>query len=117
MVDFDAAALQRLRSYAWPGNVRELHNVVERAVILAAGTHASVPELGQREETDASSARAELRPLEEVEAEHIAGVLALTNWVIEGKRGAAAILGLEPSTLRYRMQRLGIQRPKRGEQA
>ena len=115
VVDFDAASLQRLRSYEWPGNVRELHNVVERAVILAAGTHASVPELGQREEPDASSVRADLRPLEEVEAEHIAGVLALTNWVIEGKRGAAAILGLEPSTLRYRMQRLGIQRPKRGE--
>jgi len=117
VVDFDAASLQRLRSYEWPGNVRELHNVVERAVILAAGTYASVPELGQREEPEASAARADLRPLEEVEAEHIAGVLALTNWVIEGRRGAAAILGLEPSTLRYRMQRLGIQRPKRGDQA
>ncbi len=97
--------------------MRELQNVVERAVILATGAHASVPELGQREETGECSACVDLRSLEEVEAGHIAGVLALTNWVIEGRQGAAAILGLEPSTLRYRMQRLGIQRPKRGGQA
>jgi transcriptional regulator with GAF, ATPase, and Fis domain len=117
VVDFDAVSLQRLRTYDWPGNVRELQNVVERAVIVATGTCAAVPELGQREQAGRASPAADLRALEEVEAEHIAGVLALVNWVIEGKRGAASILGLEPSTLRYRMQRLGIQRPKRGDQA
>jgi transcriptional regulator with GAF, ATPase, and Fis domain len=54
------------------------------------------------------------RSLEEVEAEHIRQVLENTDWIIEGKRGAAAVLGLEPSTLRYRMQKLGIRRPKGG---
>jgi DNA-binding NtrC family response regulator len=109
--------IDRACSYDWPGNVRELQNVVERAVIIATGTYAAAPELGQREQARGASPPADLRALEEVEAEHIAGVLALVNWVIEGKRGAASILGLEPSTLRYRMQRLGIQRPKRGDQA
>jgi formate hydrogenlyase transcriptional activator len=52
------------------------------------------------------------RPLEEVERTYILRVLDDTDWLIEGQRGAAAILGLSPSTLRSRMQKLGIQRPR-----
>ena len=49
--------------------------------------------------------------LEEVERRHIEAVLAQTNWMIEGERGAAKVLNLNPSTLRSRMKNLGIKRP------
>jgi transcriptional regulator with GAF, ATPase, and Fis domain len=81
-------------------------------VVLASGTVATVCDTL----TNTGLARANgafmARSLEEVEAEHIRQVLENTDWIIEGKRGAAAVLGLEPSTLRYRMQKLGIRRPK-----
>ena len=105
------AALEALTAYDWPGNVRELEHEMQRAVVvcrepviraedIALG---GVPrELG-REET-------ELRTLEEVERRHILAVLEKTGWVIKGPSGAAAILGLPPSTLRGRMRKLGIER-------
>jgi transcriptional regulator with GAF, ATPase, and Fis domain len=49
--------------------------------------------------------------MEEAERRHIENALAATRWIIEGSQGAAAVLGLNPSTLRSRMRRLGIQRP------
>ena len=52
---------------------------------------------------------------EEVEYQHILCILEAAHWVIEGKEGAAALLGLSPSTLRYRMQKLGIRRPQVGQ--
>jgi PAS domain S-box-containing protein len=114
---FDAVSLQRLEQYDWPGNVRELQNVIERAVILATGTQVRIPELTQPSGGSQAPSGPDLRPLEQIESEYIASVLRMTNWVVEGKRGAAAVLGLEPSTLRYRMQKLGIQRPKPGSGA
>ncbi len=54
--------------------------------------------------------------LEDVERRHIEAVLAQTNWMIEGERGAARILNLNPSTLRSRMKNLGIKRPERIQQ-
>ena len=51
--------------------------------------------------------------LEEVERRHIESVLTRTNWMIEGERGAAKMLNLNPSTLRSRMQKLNIKRPTR----
>jgi transcriptional regulator with GAF, ATPase, and Fis domain len=59
-------------------------------------------------------APAEKAPLEHVERAHIVSVLEKTNWTIEGRQGAAKILNLQPSTLRSRMQKLGIVRPTRG---
>jgi transcriptional regulator with GAF, ATPase, and Fis domain len=53
------------------------------------------------------------RTLEDVERAHIIGVLDETDWVIEGKRGAAAVLDINPNTLRSRMKKLGIQKPAR----
>ncbi|HZA28623.1 MAG TPA: helix-turn-helix domain-containing protein [Gammaproteobacteria bacterium] len=53
--------------------------------------------------------------MEEVEHQHILCILEAAHWVIEGKEGAAALLGLSPSTLRYRMQKLGIRRPRVGQ--
>jgi formate hydrogenlyase transcriptional activator len=111
-------ALERLLAYPWPGNVRELSNVIERAVVLARG-----PQLEIALELLAPDARPAAPPriadraaaltLEENERRHIEETLERTGWVIEGERGAAASLGLSPSTLRSRMGKLGVRRPAR----
>ncbi len=97
--------MNALVSYAWPGNVRELENVIERALILSPGFTL------QLEEPLAAAARPAADRLDEIEREHILRVLARCGWRINGKGNAATILGLEPSTLRSRMQKLGIRRP------
>ncbi len=100
-------ALQRFQSHSWPGNVRELANAIERAVIHAKGTvlH-SVDRFEEVSEEPPFSAKT----LEEVEREYILRTLENTGWRIEGPNGAANILGLNPSTLRTRMVKLGIHR-------
>ena len=112
-------ALRRLREYAWPGNVRELQNVIERAVVLATGAVLDVEDgvLPAVAAAPAPASNGATAPavaaggsLEEVERQHILSVLGGTRWRIEGERGAARVLGLSPSTLRSRMQRLGISR-------
>ncbi len=103
----NAALMQRLLTYPWPGNVRELENVLERAVILANG---HTLEIGADVLPAAGSAETPPSNLEAVERRHIVGVLAQTDWVIEGPNGAATILGLHPNTLRSRMKKLGIKR-------
>ncbi len=135
-------ALRRLTGYAWPGNIRELQNVIERAVILSPGKTlviadelracAPLPDSSRREEvqtpkseignrksenvhslvTSAATGKNDAS-LDDVERRHIESVLNQTNWMIEGERGAARILDMNPSTLRSRMQKLGIKRPAR----
>jgi transcriptional regulator with GAF, ATPase, and Fis domain len=115
-------ALEVLVAYDWPGNVRELQNVVERAAILAHGDRieaadlpslrprvASLPVAAPPPPPSAGEAR-DAGSLREVERQHILRMLAETEWVIEGAAGAAARLGLRPSTLRSRMAKLGIRR-------
>jgi PAS domain S-box-containing protein len=102
-------AMRQLIDYAWPGNVRELENVVERAVILTTGTTLGiVPDLVCR--SDAPPAAGQERTLDLVERDYIVTVLQQTDWVVEGPRGAARILGLHPNTLRNRMKKLGVTR-------
>jgi len=100
-------ALQRFQSHSWPGNVRELANAIERAIIHAKGTvlH-SVDRFEEASEEPPFSAKT----LEEVEREYILRTLENTGWRIEGPNGAANLLGLNPSTLRTRMVKFGIQR-------
>jgi PAS domain S-box-containing protein len=104
-----------LMSYSWPGNVRELENVIERAAVLSPGpvlNPAGALERAVAERADDGGAPTPgLATLEEVERSHISKALANTGWTIEGSRGAARILGLNPSTLRGRMRKLGIQKP------
>jgi DNA-binding NtrC family response regulator len=102
-------SMDRLMRYDWPGNVRELLSVIERAAILACGPVVHVEDsLDLRLRADADSPGP--GKLEDVERVHIIRVLEETNWMIDGPRGAALILGLHPNTLRSRMQKLGIKK-------
>jgi formate hydrogenlyase transcriptional activator len=103
--------VDRLMSYPWPGNLRELQNVIERAVVIASGSMIQIDEtiLG----LDVGSETTAGETLEDMERAHILRVLEKTNWVIEGKQGAASILGLNHGTLRSRMKKLGIKKPQR----
>ena len=99
-----------LTCYPWPGNIRELENVIERAVILSRGSQleVSLRDLGSRIASGGDSDRCQT--LEEVERKHILATLKETRWIISGPRGAAKRLGLNRSTLHFRMKKLGIAR-------
>src|SRR5262245_44180811 len=117
-----AAAMGRLTAYAWPGNGRELQNAIERAAVLRqAGTleldedllppsASSAPPAGE----PPRPSRPPLQSLQAVERAHVLAVLQQVDWLIEGPRGAARILGLHPNTLRSRMGKLDIRRPRHG---
>ena len=104
--------MKTLQDYPWPGNVRELESVLERAVILCPG-----PILLLADELVISPLpfSSDMRTLEETERSQVLKTLSATRWRVEGKDGAAAILGIHPSTLRARMHKLGILRPKTKE--
>jgi PAS domain S-box-containing protein len=101
--------MQLLVGYAWPGNIRELENVLERAVILASGPNLEINR-DMLPDSVPSGVRQGSSTLEEVERRHMEMVLKQTDWVIDGPRGAAKILGLHPNTLRSRLKKLGISR-------
>jgi transcriptional regulator with GAF, ATPase, and Fis domain len=101
--------MEALQDYPWPGNVRELESVLERAVILCPGP---VLQLADKLAISSLPLSSTVRTLEETERNQILKTLSETRWRIEGKDGAAAILGLYPSTLRARMHKLGIIRPE-----
>jgi PAS domain S-box-containing protein len=106
--------MQRLLAYPWPGNVRELENVLERAVILASGPtleiEADVLMTESGQQPGGTAPTPQPGTLEEMERSHMIAVLRQTDWVVDGPRGAAKILGLHPNTLRSRMKKLGITR-------
>jgi PAS domain S-box-containing protein len=101
--------LQTLQAHSWPGNVRELANVIERAVIHTKGD--VLQSVGALQHTTEEPG-IPLKTIEEVERDCIMEALENTGWRIEGQHGAARILGLNPSTLRSRMLKLGIQRQR-----
>jgi formate hydrogenlyase transcriptional activator len=107
-----ADTLSALPRYHWPGNIRELQNLIERAMILSNGPVLRVPVDTLRSQQPAPAAEAgKNQRLEDAERAHIVAVLKETNWVLAGPDGAAARLGLNRSTLRFRMGKLGIVRP------
>src|SRR5262249_24852984 len=128
------ATMERLSRYSWPGNIRELETVLERPVILsngptleidpevfasaaaarAANADPPTPSGSERPRPTAASA-GPTPPLESMESStrnHILAALEKFGWVIDGPRGAANILGLHPHTLRSRMKKLAIVRPR-----
>ena len=110
-------AIEKLQTYDWPGNVRELQNIVERTLILNQmlddGTHLSfdplptglmpMENIALQKEDDGI-----IRPLDEVMANHIQKALGKANGKVEGDKGAASMLGINPGTLRGRMKKLKI---------
>jgi len=104
------ATMDRLAKYSWPGNIRELENVIERATILAKGPVLQIDDPSLH--TDPVPQPLATDTLEEVERAHILRILHDTSWVVEGTEGAAVRLGLHPNTLRSRMQKLGIKKPR-----
>jgi formate hydrogenlyase transcriptional activator len=104
--------MDALVRYRWPGNVRELQNFIERAVILSPHSilRAPIAELeafhGQRESEAAMSG------LAEVERDHIVRALEASQWVVGGRNGAAARLGMKRTSLAYRIRKLRIRRPQ-----
>jgi transcriptional regulator with GAF, ATPase, and Fis domain len=107
--------MRALESYDWPGNVRELENVIERALVLARGSSLHVEDvLGIGARAAAATAPPPFSPrrLDDVERDHIRGVLERCGWRVNGVGNAAEVLGLHPNTLRFRMKKLGIARPR-----
>jgi formate hydrogenlyase transcriptional activator len=100
--------MREMVTYDWPGNIRELENFLARAIVLCPGDTLNMPLLVAE-----TGPPAEHQPhsMEAAERKHIESVLASTGWVIEGPKGAAQILNMNPSTLRSRMRRLGVIRP------
>ena len=116
------AAIETLQNYDWPGNIRELRNVIERAAIFAQGgaLEFDLPVSGSSVEVTSFSSvngdqvepeyltEAEMRRRER---ENLFGVLRKTGWKIKGVDGAAELLGLKPTTLMSRMEKMGLKRP------
>jgi len=109
-----AQVMREFTGYNWPGNIRELQNVIERAVIVSSDGVLRLPEpLVQATTVAAGEGEAFKEPvkvatLDEAERGHILRALEATGWRIEGPKGAAAMLKLHPSTLRFRMKKLGL---------
>jgi formate hydrogenlyase transcriptional activator len=108
VVRIPSATMALFERYRWPGNIRELENVIECAVISSTGPALAIAPLP----TESSPPPSALRSLADLEREHILSVLEHTLWRIEGTAGAASILGLHPDTLRYRMKKHRIARPR-----
>ncbi len=103
------SVMNELTNYDWPGNIRELEHVIERAIITTSGDSLHLTEQLSNGSDNAESEV--MKSHADMEHDHITRVLELTGWIIEGPKGAARILEIHPNTLRYRMKKLGIQRP------
>ncbi len=102
--------LNALQEYRWPGNVRELESVIERAVIISQGHSLQVLDSFDTFHKAENASGHDIKALADLERDHVLQVLKKTGWRIEGKNGAAVLLGLNASTLRARMRKYGIVR-------
>ena len=109
--EIPSETIDALVRYRWPGNVRELQNFIERAVILSRHTvlRAPISELEPLRAQERSNMP--MSGLEEVERDHILRALEASDWVVGGRNGAAARLGMQRTSLVYKMRKLRINRP------
>jgi transcriptional regulator with GAF, ATPase, and Fis domain len=109
--EIPASLMEELARYDWPGNVRELENVIERAVITTRGRKLRLAaKLPRLQKTPAEIYQGSL---DDFDRRYIKRILEHVGWRIEGKAGAAELLDLHPNTLRFRLRKLGIERPRR----
>ena len=106
-----AETMAALTRYPWPGNIRELQNLIERAVIVSHGPVLQIPLQDLDNCTAPRRDNGKDQTLEAAERAHILAILKETRWVLAGPRGAAARLGMNRSTLQFRLKKLGIVRP------
>jgi len=114
-LEISASTMDDLLAYDWRGNVRELENVIERAVILSPGPELVIHDVLASGATKRRPPAPETRSDDIADAEraHIIRVLEACGWKVKGSGHAAERLGLNPSTLRGRMRKLGIERPSK----
>jgi len=107
----------RLQQYDWPGNVREFQNVIERAVIVSQGGKLRLDLPGGLRRPPPASHGGQRQAvltddqLRQLERDNVVAALEQAQWQISGEGGAAALLGIKPSTLTSRMKKMGIERP------
>ena len=112
--DIPQKVIKRLLAYDFPGNVRELENLIERGVITATGGKLKLGEWLNGKQI--RSKRKTFQTMEDLQKEHIIEVLQHTQWRVSGANGAAKILGMRPTTLFSKIERLGIKRSMDVEQ-
>ena len=108
--EISPTTMNRLTEYPWPGNIRELENVLERAIILSPGSTLIVEPLLDVVDPWTSVPEVKSGSADDVLKKHMLSVLQECHWRIKGKGAAAERLGMNPSTLRYRMKKLGLDR-------
>jgi formate hydrogenlyase transcriptional activator len=106
-----AETMDALIRYSWPGNIRELQNLIERAVILSPGPVLQVPLRDFESHPTPGPINGKHQTLEDADRAHILATLKETRWVLSGPNGAATRLGMNRSTLQFRMKKLSIVRP------
>ncbi len=106
------ATIRRLSAHTWPGNVRELANVIERSVIYSQSETLQISETFGLAKANENNLSPSTETLEAMERRYITQILNETGWRVGGDNGAARVLGLNPSTLRTRMLKLGIAKPQ-----
>jgi len=114
------AGIEALQNYDWPGNIRELRNVIERAVVFAQGgtlqfelpeTGVNLPTIAPRDVDQGEPEYLTESEMRRRERENLFAVLQKASWRIKGIDGAAELLGVKPTTLIARIERMGLKRP------
>jgi transcriptional regulator with GAF, ATPase, and Fis domain len=114
------AGIETLQNYDWPGNIRELRNVIERAAIFAQGgaldfdlpgTGVDLTSYGLEDGSEVEPEYLTDAEMRRRERENLFAVLQKTGWKIKGVDGAAELLGLKPTTLISRIEKMGLKRP------
>jgi len=105
--------LLMLEAYQWPGNVRELENIIERALIISQGETLDIPILGvsnlDKEPANINQQDDTILTFDEMVSQYLRRILELANGKVHGSGGAADLSGLNPSTLRAKLRKLGIR--------
>jgi transcriptional regulator with PAS, ATPase and Fis domain len=104
VMGFTPDAMHVLKAYEWPGNVRELENAIERAMVVCTGTMIEKDHLPLQMMT---TPRHEGKRLEDVERQHILGILQETGWNVTR---SAAVLDIDRVTLYHKIEKYGLKR-------